>query len=696
MSEKTVEERNLLRALQVTGLGISEATVLTKMINQHIDKPSQLVTNTGLSRGTVYSSLERLVQEGYVAKNETHPVTYSVVSGTLQKVTAELDKVKKSLARVSLAKTIESPKALEEISKAFERIGFIIRELPPNSIKRQRRPLRIRRVAEGEYAIGILIFDKGANRVVKGEQYSIPLQIIENQALVGAITTFVFMHPDFKECTTLFNTLRSWIRRRAEFPPFPRSSGRGIIGRPFFVFRTTDDIHEEITGAVSEIRRRRIAAAELMRRLKDQLSQAEQLIDACREHGRDIEEMILGKYRPFEPFSAISKEITKISDPVGRIRNRENRNLQIFKNRFNRISVEVDNYIDAFERRAFLPSSFRLELDSRELETVVSKLTPIEFELNDLRENLFSYAASFTFSAKEKRRVPLNPFMFTEPYEKDNFFVDQEDTNRRAPDLAHAIVGAGPNTFQIITGPAGCGKTHALRYIYEPTMEKNNVKTFYLDCPVSYDLIEFLSKELMHESYYSKDYSESIRVLRKSTPQTVREFSAMVTKIRDILRNAGNKGILIEIDELENMLPYPEERRYDEGRRPALALRQLQELLSRPVDNVGYVISCREKVYPMISQSLGIINIEDFTVRPHELTTNDLERIISRRYAVWNVDGPPFSQNVIAEIIRKVDGNARNSIRYCRELFKFVTRNNLSKIDEKTLKDVKEIPVFSY
>jgi len=686
---------DLFRAIQVTGMDQSEAKVLATMIGMRTGRPSELIKITGLSRGTVYSSLAKLLEEGYIERRGTKPITYSVVRVTMQRIVEDLDNIKKSFLQVTSTELKESSKVLEEICEVFEKNGFAIKELPLGVIRRQRFSLRINRIAEGEYSIGVLLYDRGVHRLTVSRSLPpIYYQISENQESLGTITTFIFVHPDFRESESAYRDLTEVARSKV----FPRRLNYGIQDRPFYVFRTTDNILEGITNAILDIRRRKIVATELVLRLRELLSQAEQLTDACREHGRDIDEMVLGKYRPFSRVPSVVSTIRKIIDPVERIKNRETRNLQIFRNRLNGISVKIGDYIDSFESRTFLPTSARLENDIKELDMLISKFIPVEFELNDLRENLFSYATSCLFARKDKKKAQLNPFMFTEPYETDSFSVNQEEVKKHAPDLASAIVDARADFFHMITGPAGCGKTHAIKYIYEPIMERRNIKTFYVDCPVSYDLVDFLSRELIQETNYPEDLLETVRTMRGSMPSTPKDLITMLIKVRDIMKSAGKNGVLIEIDELENMLPYPEEfGRLEGDRRPPLALRQLREILTaRLVDNVGYVICCREKAYPLMVQSLGLVNVDRFTLRPGKLSVHDLESIIAHRYEAWNVNGLPFSTDAVAEIVSRVDGNARNAIRYCREVFKFAVKNNLKKIESKTMKNVKEIPIFSY
>ena len=174
----------------------------------------------------------------------------------------------------------------------------------------------------------------------------------------------------------------------------------------------------------------------------------------------------------------------------------------------------------------------------------------------------------------------LNPFLFTEPYKLEKRVIEQDRIQKFASDYCNSIKKGLPNFVNFITGEAGIGKTNTLLHIYEKKLEKNNIKTLYIDCPIGFDLVNNIHNEMLLDENYPEEMKSLIRTYRKQKPSTPRELLEIIEEIASIFFKLGYDGFVIIIDELENSVPYIEKVKDKE--RPILqplALRQLSELL---------------------------------------------------------------------------------------------------------------------
>lgn len=695
------------KALVAIGFRESEAIVVSFLIDHRKSTVEETIEGTNLSRVTVYKCLRSLLDRNYVEKSEKRPFFYSPTPQLLSDIKIQFDRFyKKVSAEMKPKKIVERRTMLRKICTIFEKNGYAIRDPPRAALehlpRRFETPPPIDKIVEGEYSFGVLLIDKTKKLAGASERIarSLASDLWYISRELNLVAFFVFIHIDRRG----YKTLGKKLKQTPAIFRFRSMRGRdadfGITGRGFFVFTTDENLIDKVSGVLQEIHQRRIVVGNMSHNLKAKMTQIQELILLSQEHARRIDSLFLTG-SPFEGFT-IMKHLNEIADPVQSIKNREIRNLGIFRRIFSENEVRINQSLEAIERRIYLPQLRRLERFLIELDGTMEKFRCIEYELNDLRSALFKYGVDLMESAQTAKSVSMNPFIFTEPYEKEPFFVNEQTLKKAATSLSKSIRENLPGFFQIITGQAGIGKTHAARYIYSPIVEKAGVRTLYIDCPLNYDLIAGIFQELTQESLFPSKLAGTVRELRRSIPSTARDLLRVIEEITEIWKKQGHSGLLLVLDEIENAVPYTffEERHTREMRRyqPPLALRQIQEMLSlHPIPNLGFLFCCRNKIYPMLKDALKIKNLEAFTFVPEKLKAEDFVDLIQHRYEMWSIKkGPEFEKDAIKEIAQITDGNTRDVIKYLRELFEFAARNKLEEIKKTTVGKIGSIPLFRY
>lgn len=701
---------SLSKALVAIGFGNSEAKIVTYLLDHGKSTFEEVMDGANLSRATVYSNLRSLTNKGYVERSDKRPYSYSPTPRLLSDVkTKFIQFYRKVSSEIKPRRIVERRTMLRRICTIFEKNGYAIRDPSRASMEHLVRRFdtvpAIDKIADGEYSFGVFLLDK--TKKVEGSSERIARVLLRDMWYItrelNLVSSFVFVHTDRRGYKTLIKRLK-----QASTYPDPyrllrqRVEHFGITGKPIFVINTDEDLSDIIPGVLQEIHQRRIIVGNMVKNLKEKMNQIQELMLLSKEHARGIDGLFLTG-SPFQKHTLVTKRLNEIADPVQRIKNREIRNMGIFRRKFSENEVRITQSLEAIERRIYLPRVGRIERYLTELESTIEKFKCIEYELNDLRSALFKYGVSMI---EFEDKALINPFIFTEPYEREPFFVNEGTLIKAATSLSKSMQGNLPGFFQILKGNAGIGKTHAARYIYGPIVEKEHLKSLYIDCPLNYDLISGIFQELTQESLFPTEMVGTIRELRRNIPSTPRDLLRVIEEISEIWKKQGYKGLLLVLDEIENAVPYAflEERRINAPRararrhQPPLALRQIREILSlHPIPNLGFLFCCRSKIYPILKEALRVRNLDTFTFEPEKLKPKDFFDLLLHRYEMWSIEkGPQFEKATIREIIRITDGNTRDVIKYLRELFEFAVRNELRKIDKSRIKEIGAIPLFRY
>lgn len=688
------------KALEVIGFSHTEALIIEYMLDRTSCSISEIIDGTEMSRGTVYKAMSKLVSSGKITKTRNRPVIYSITRGLTSEIKRDFSTFSKSfISRISHKGVIERRKVAIEIFDSFERNGFAIRNAPILTSKRYDLQL-FDKIADAEYSIAISIIDKN-KKIPFTHEYIIGDIFYSQSRRLNSIVSFLFIHNDRKDFEKLYKKLKmvsiKISRRNSEYSSFPE----GIEGTGFYVFKTTTDLQESITSQIRDIRERHLLVRNLVSKLKDKAAENHELIQLSQEHIKYIEDFFV-RSQPYFSSKGISKKLSGLSDPVLNIKNRESRNLDIVRRLFSEYEVRINQSIDRIESRNFLPTVDSIKKEISEFEQFTKKFKPIEYELNYLRQGIFRFTMELARAGKRGSIIGINPFLFTEPYEKIPFYVNQKKIEKAASILSNNILEDLPGFFQVVTGEAGIGKTHCLKYIYSTIMEKNRIKTLYIDCPVGYDLLAGVFQELTQEVLYPKTVASAIKNLRRVTPTVARDFIRVLSSISEILKKVGYSGVLIILDELENSLPYiiraRKEVTTEKEYRMPIALRQIRELLTAElsIPNMGFVISCRSPILPMFENAMRMKNFNKFVYTPEKLGAKELMELVNHRYDVWNVQQPVFTEKIMREIIQNTNGNTRGIIKYCRALFEFGKRNKIEKLQQEDIKKIGAIPMFKF
>ena len=691
------------KALQILGFSEPESYIIEYMLERTTCSVTEIIEGTGMSRGTVYKALSNLVDTGRISKTKTRPVTYSITRGLTSEIKKEFTSFYKSFSqRISQKGVTERRKIVLEVYQSFEKNGFAIRNVPMIDFGRYRtRGTQIfDKIADAEYSIAISIIDRSKKLEEDYPDFFVMDQIRTICRRLNCITAFVFIHNDRKDFEKLYKKI-SRISKRFRRRPRPEPYYEGIENKGFYLFKTTVELETAITNSIREIRERHLIVKDLVSKLREKAAANHELVLLSQEHIKAIDDFLF-RTHPFSEIRIVQKYVKELSEPIQRIKNRESRNLRIIRRLFSEYDVRINQYVDRIESRTFLPSIESIKNDISELEQFQQKFRPIEYELNYLRQGLFRYAMELSRAKPKDLEKKINPFLFTEPYERTPFYADQKKLEKAAWDLSNAMLEELPAFFQLLIGEAGIGKTHCLKYIYTPIMEKRRIKTLYIDCPVSYDLFAGVFQELTQEVLHPKEVAPAIRNLRRVTPTVTREFIRVLSEISEIYKKLDYQGVLVILDELENSLPYVirASRKISDKRvySPPIALRQIRELLTSDmlIPNMAFVISCRSRIFPMLETSLEMENLNDFTYQPEVLSSKEFMEIVEHRYKMWNVNKPLFDEEAIEEIAGRTKGNTRNVIKYCRALFEFGRRNKLERISKEDVKKIGPVPLFVF
>jgi predicted transcriptional regulator len=694
---------SLKEAIMAIGWKESEAVLIAFLIEHQSSNAEEIIEGTKLSRSTVYKGLKHLINRDYVVKTGRRPVHYSFSPEALSEIKDQFNKFsKKILRQIRPKKIVERRTIIKRISSIFEKNGYNIRDIP----RVRKRPLTpheintnvLDKIADGEYSIGLALFDKGKRVEVPAEilpRYLLRFAAIHSREL-NCVASFILIDPYTRGFKTLLRRLRQ--KQIPEFAIIDRTQEKfGIEGKSIFVFSTEENLKEKIPAVLQELHQRRIIINSMSRNLKTAIAQTHERILLSQEHARKIENIFLDK-SPFG-FPPVIQNFEEISDPVFRIKNREMRNLNIFRRKFSEIELDINQTLEAFERRIFVPKVASLEKYLTDIEAISEKFRCIEYELDDLGSALFNYGVSLVEAGRTKNKALINPFIFTEPYEKEAFFVDQTNLRKAAESLSEAISENLPSYFQIIQAQAGMGKTHAAQYIYAPFAERNGIKTLYIDCPLNYDFIAGIFQELTQESLYPSKLAGAIREIRRRVPSTARDLLKTIGDLTELWKAQGYNGLLLILDELENVVPYTYYEEYREKKyQVPLSLRQIRDLLAHhSILNFGILFCCRNKIYSMLKDGLKIENLDVFTFEPEKLALKDFVELINHRYEMWFIkEAPQFEEATIDELMKITNGNTRDVIKYLRELYSYAVRNKLEKIGTDTVKQVGPIPLFRY
>lgn len=684
------KEMNLfVRALQAAGQSETDAKILSFLITNDVSSANDIIEACDLSKATVYTSLQKLQDYGFVIDTGTRPAKYQVTKELIDNLRTEMQGLSKFIIkRVGEIKVPEPREILESIRKVFEMNGFVFERPKRIEAPRDRRYLLpsilfYDYIAHREFSIGIVLLDK--NKIEKLEleddlfrfrqMFDLMRRLNEEYQL---ITTFLFLHA--------YPSRISRIKRNLDHSK-KYFSTEELSEKPLYIFFSNEeDFKNRIVESINDLHDRKLIVDEIVKEIKSKLEEIDEYVLVSKMYDRFVSNFITGEYPGMNEEE--KRLIDRIIEPIQSMVARETRNLAIFSRRYMELAVKIYGYVDSIERKVLLPRTSYLENDLKQLNLLISKFQPIEYELGRIYPELHRLLDSGN----------LNPFIFTEPYDLERDVVNQEKMKETAEDFSNTIKKGLPNFVRFIVGEAGTGKTKILKHVFRSRLEERGIRTIYVDCPVSFDLTNCIRDELTREENFPPDMRSIIRSYRRQKLETPRDVLHLLEEITEVTMKMKSNGLVVIIDELENTLPYISRVDRSLSSQRPLALRQLSEILeNRTHKNLGFLIGCRKGIFSQVEENLGITNLEKFVYNLETLDFKDVKELIEIRYNVWSIEnGTTFNKASINEIIKKTNANTRDIIKHLRELYSYSQQEKKLNITKSDVEKIGEIPLFRY
>ncbi|MBU7026684.1 MAG: AAA family ATPase [Theionarchaea archaeon] len=683
------KEMNLfVRALQAAGQSETDAKILSFLITNDVSSANDIIEACGLSKATVYTSLQKLQDYGFVIDTGTRPAKYQVTKELIDNLRTEMQGLSKFIIkRVEEIKVPETREILESIRNVFEINGFIFERPKRMEALRGRRYLSsilfYDYIAHREFSIGIVLLDKNKIEKLKLEDDLLIIsRMFDSMRRLNEeyqlITTFLFLHADLPQI--------SRIKRNLDRSKKYLSTEK-LSEKPLCIFFSNEENFKNRTvKSINDLHDRKLIVDEIVKEIKSKLEQIDEYTLVSKMYDRLVSNFITDEYPGMH--DAEKRLVDRIIEPIQSMVGRETRNLAIFSRRYMELAVKIYGYIDSIERKVLLPRTSYLENDLKQLNFLISKFRPIEYELRRIYPELHRLLASDN----------LNPFIFTEPYDLEKNVVNQEKMKETAEDFSNTIKKGLPNFVRFIVGEAGIGKTKILKHVFRSRLEERGIRTIYVDCPVSFDLTNCIRDELTREENFPPDMRSIVRSYRRQKLETPRDVLHLLEEITEVTMKMKSNGFVVIIDELENTLPYISRVDRSLSSQRPLALRQLSEILeNRTHKNLGFLIGCRKGIFSQVEENLGITNLEKFAYNLENLDFKDVKELIEIRYKVWSIEnGTKFNKASINEIIKKTNANTRDIIKYLRELYSYSQQEKKLNITKSDIEKIGEIPLFRY
>jgi len=696
-------DRNVA-VLRALGYEPNEALVLARLVTEGTSTRVELSRATNLSQRRLSIALTQLEESGCVEKADEESGRYALTPQFARRISAQIEEFSRGfVGEVERAVSTER-KVINELKSLFMALGYMIAQPPKEGIRLPRFERRGKRregtfnfdfIAEGYYRLGVVILDSAKLESVSQfvpDPGFILRSLPELEEISNCLTSIIFFAPVVtRDIKRLYLDGRRMARLRY-------LEARGMEGRAFFTINLAEDIRDQLQGHVAEIRQRTTLVQDLLGKINQELDEIKNLTVHNEFLSQFVESALAGVYLmlPGAAGETFREELLKIAEPIRDIVDREMRNHRIFERQYHEERVRIDRITDRFENRAFLPEVHRLEESLDHLRALKSKFEPIRFELGAIQDQIFE--AQMT--AAPGQRLVWNPFVFTEPYDPEGVTINQEEIKARARRFSIAVQEGLPTALNLLVGAAGTGKTHVLRYVYLPLLQKAHVLAIYVHCPMKLDLVAAITAELLQDSNFPERLRGPVAALRRRDTTTVQDLIDLVQELRTLARANGFGGFVLLLDELENLLPYgtPKPTRQDRvASQQPLALRQLKDVLRyRYGEGFGLVIAFRRGVLELVKDSLQMSNFDEFLIEPRALTLEEIQGVIKQRFKVWSSPPVQFTRPCLNRIIGVTEGVTRDIIKYCRELYSYARRRGLKRLVQHHVAAIEPLPLFRY
>ncbi len=688
-------------------LNENESKILIGIIkNGNKAKMNQLLEDTKISRATIYQYLKKFQHNNIIKKFGKRPIYYSITESFNKKIKDEISKLSETFSSgIAEFRIEETQEVIKLINRIFQNEGYVERIIDHSNLRKIKKKIR--------YPPEILqILD--SNSIKKFEKLiSIGVIFIDSHILkdltdflpdLGYLPIFINELNQIFKCAFIFFLINNDVKNPENVLEEIQKSHYRNISKNFRYEIIGSNLEEFLRAELKDIDEGIRVTKDLLKLLEEKINKIENLIilshGYCNYINNFVTEASIGPKFNLPGF--IITELTNIIEPVEKITSRELRNLEIYNIRYREVFLKIKNYMVDFENRLKVPLIDQIHKDLNYLDFLIEKFEPIEFELNDLENIIFKYGLNLikADNSEERKKISINPFFMTEPFELDGFYVNQGKIRENFRIFFNNIKNNTQDYIRFLKGDPGTGKTHILKYTCFELEKLLNIKTIYIDCNVGYDIIPMLFKEITREILYPKELREFIKRFRNRNVSTIRDLFKLLKELTKLLTNFGYDGFILIIDEFENVIHY----KYLEAPKELndleipLVITQFKELIGfEKIDLFGLIISARTRVYEILDFYLGLKDFNKYILEPDKLELNHFKQLIEHRYKTWNAKKLIFENDVIIELTKITNNNIRNILRYLRELYKISQdKTKIEKINLKHLKQIDYIPIFKY
>lgn len=674
--------------LQTLGYSLEESQVLLCLLDKGLGTIDELESETKLATTVIRNTLQKLQDEGLVKLVNREPETYAVTPEFVTKSASRTEELYKTFITEIEAIVSRERDVLDEIKYVFMSLGYVIRA-PLTGPGVVRVPARLRRVgltydfvAESYYRIGVMLLDQEKCSFFEERQsYGWIADLTGSfEQLNNCLTSFVFFGPDVQKSEEAIRVLdespyRRWLAER------------GIEKQALYAMQVSEDMEDKVRSAIAEIRQKRKMVESIYGEIDTELATTDEILTTADTYRMVLDSSLTGRF-PLPGVPTIGEVVEAVQSTVSR----ETRNLRLFRRQYEEERVQIRRWRDRFESRIYLPEIDTAQDQLERIRALRDKFLPIRFELGELCNE---------FALRPSPEGVWNPFIFAEPYEPKGVTIDQATLKKQARRFADSIRDGLPGNINLVMGSAGMGKTHMLKYVYVPLLRDSGIWPIYVDCPVKYDLVKSVCRELLQDRNFPQDVQSYLSGLREKDYSTTADMIDLILSINGLLAQThGARGTVLLLDELENSVPYgyyttPAVRQRIEEE--PLSLRQLREVVQYSYgERIGFVVAFRRAILPVVEQSLRMTNIQAFLREPKQLSLTDLRELVLHRYETWSAKEIRFSDTCLREVAQITEGVTRDIIKYCRELYKRAIEKGHKRITVRTLRQIGEIPLFRY
>ncbi|TMI14702.1 hypothetical protein E6H33_07675 [Candidatus Bathyarchaeota archaeon] len=694
--------------LKALGYDESEARILSLLLDNKAMAADALIAESKLSRGKVYQVLKDLEGKGKIRSSNDRPSNFALADRFVVEVKDSVGKMYETInTRLAKVRPKEDGEVARDVCSAFESLGYTIADIPsvnedilPEAYSPQ---TLFDYLVEDDYRFCVTIIDKTKSKIVhRLSDASGMLWFSMAASAIGCVDYFIFIG-NFEGNDRLYNLLKGGTSKldrtiQVTVPISPQEDSErffGIEGQTPIIAKTTENFHEIVGKAVADVRNQRRLVQEQVNKVNSTLNDIERTILDAEVATKNISTR-LGRdaFPPLKDFEEIIHLVERIREPIQSIAYREKRSLDLVKQDYMRLSLDMSDRISSFNRRVYLPQVDTVRKLDEKLARINRQFQAIGFEMKCLEREVFPRL--YQLRVRSRKLSLVNPFVFTVPYEPGrSFAIGQNNLRVMFNALAERVSEGFGTEFRFLVGNEGSGKSHCLHNILSPILRERRIIPIIVDSPLKQDIVELLLDGILNATGIPQELQAEIRSIKTQRNfSSLRDLMAVIDQLVTTSKAHSYNGLALIIDEFENSLPRALNWQPGILIEP-LSLRQLKELLRMDTPHFGIVVASRSGSFESFKNSLRIQNISEFTVGPDPFDSDDIVQLVQHRYDLWGISRPVFSQDALNSVQKRASGNPRNIIKYLRELYRDADYKGTDQVTADIVDAIGPIPIFS-